>query len=254
MPWQPPNPTAGWRKTAEEAAGRVSYIIRTTLQIVAGGVIRYAKAAWDDTRTGFWLGVDPTGTPRFHIGGPAKSLLWDGADLRVKGALETPTVTIDDNGLAILAGDEGPNWLRLVDAEGNGVLHLSVADAPAAPWAALAVARPAADHTGYLDLELDGSLGDNVRVRLTTLYGTSGSARVQVQIGNQTVAEFTALTINAKFRRLTNLGDATAATDALNRQTADARYPLRSAGWSGTFRTDEISTITVADGQITGIT
>lgn len=252
MPWQPPNPATGWRKTAE-AAGRVSYIIRTTLQVVAGGVIRYAKTTWDDTRTGFWLGVDSAGIPRFHVGGPLKALLWDGADLRVKGDLQTPTVTIDDNGLAIRAGDDTPNWLRLVDADGAAVMHLSVADAPDAPWAALAVARPAAGHTGYLDLDLDGSLGENVRVRLTTTYGTSGSARVQVQIGNQTVAEMAAAGLNLKMRRMTNLADATADTDALNRQSADARYPLRTAGWSGTFRTDEICTVTVTDGQITGI-
>ncbi len=254
MTWRPPSSNSGWRKTAEEAAGRFTYIIRTTLQIVAGGILRYAKTTWDDTRAGFWLGVDSAGVPRFHIGNTSKALLWDGTDLTVKGDLQTPTVTIDDAGLAILAGDDTPNWLRFVDTDGAGIMHLSVADAPASPWAALAVARPASGHTGYLDLELDGSLGDNVRIRLTTLYGTSGSARIQFQIGNQTVLELAPLTISAKLRRITNLGDATADTDALNRQTADARYPLKSAGWSGTFRTDEISTITVTDGQITGVT
>jgi hypothetical protein len=253
MTWQPPSGNNGWRKTAEQAANRFTYIIRTTLQIVAGGVIRYAKTAWDDTRAGFWLGVDSAGVPRFHIGNTSKALLWDGSDLVVKGDLETPTVTIDDNGLAILAGDDTPNWLRFVDAAGTGVMHLSVSGAPAAPWAALAVARPANAHTGYLDLDLDGSLGENVRVRLVTTYGTTGSARIQLQIGNQTVLELANLTIDAKLRKITNLGDATADTDALNRQTADARYPLKSAGYTGTFRTDEINTVTVADGIITNV-
>lgn len=53
-------------------------------------------------------------------------------------------------------------------------------------------------------------------------------------------------------QRYTALADATAATDALNRQTGDARYPLRSDGWSGSFASGS-NVLTVASGIITGI-
>lgn len=54
--------------------------------------------------------------------------------------------------------------------------------------------------------------------------------------------------------RLTEIADATADTDALNRRTADGRYLPQSAGWTGSFPTPDGRTVTVTNGQITHVT
>ncbi len=50
-----------------------------------------------------------------------------------------------------------------------------------------------------------------------------------------------------------NCGDAAGAADAVNRRTGDARYLVKSAGWSGTFGTGDGRTVTVANGQVVGV-
>ncbi len=59
--------------------------------------------------------------------------------------------------------------------------------------------------------------------------------------------------VDVLFNRVINVADATANEDALNRRTGDGRYLRKTAGWSGSFATGDGRTVTVADGQITGV-
>ena len=54
-------------------------------------------------------------------------------------------------------------------------------------------------------------------------------------------------------KRITGVADAMVADDALNRQSGDGRYLQQSAGWSGSFTNGDGDTVTVVDGQITGV-
>ena len=60
-------------------------------------------------------------------------------------------------------------------------------------------------------------------------------------------------TIYVNLKRITGVGDATADTDALNRQSGDGRYVKQADGWSGSFTNGDGDTVTVVDGQIIGV-
>ncbi len=66
---------------------------KTITLATAAGVDTYinaGKTQWDNTQTGFILGIDDT-TPKFYIGSTTKYLSWDGSALVVRG-----TLTADD--------------------------------------------------------------------------------------------------------------------------------------------------------------
>lgn len=81
-----------------------------------------------------------------------------------------------------------------------------------------------------------------------TVSGGAGGAFVELSADY--VVSYAPIDVSGQ--KITTLGDATAATDALNRQTGDSRYPLKSDGWSGSFASGS-NVLTVASGIITGI-
>ncbi len=259
MTWQP-DPRTGWGRVAESIGARTLLVLRSVLQVAPGGIIRFGKTAYsDDTHRGFWIGVDGNGAAQLNIGGPDRSLKWTGSDLVIRGAFYTPTVAMDEAGLALREGDGMSNRLRYVTAEGEDVAALQ-ATADGGPWVSLATAQPAPAENGRLDLEVDGDFGANVRLRLeTTKGGGAASSRMQVQVGNQTRVEVdgagrlsAAGGLAAGGQRISVVGDAAADDDALNRRTGDSRYLSQAAGWTGSLAVGA-QTVSVVDGQITGV-
>ncbi len=100
-----------WVSGTDEAGSRFAQIIRSVLDVVAGGGLRAGKLTWDDdAHVGFWLGVGTDGVARFSVGGPAFWLKWTGSELLVRGRFSTP-------------GD--PNELDLfVEGDAGAALHL----------------------------------------------------------------------------------------------------------------------------------
>lgn len=243
MPWGRPQ-KGGWSTGSERETGtRFSQIIRTVLEVVAGGVIRAGKVTWDDdAHTGFWLGVCSDGVARFSVGGPAFWLKWTGSELLVRGKLST------------VGGDAADDRLRWIGVDGEDIAYLAATEA----WGhQLEVGVPRADMNGepaLMDLFVDGDLGASLRVRLQTERGAGAAGtKVLIQVGTGR----NVLTIdgngNVWARGAVDCADAQDDTDAVNRRTGDGRYVAKASGWSGSFRTDEIATVTVADGQITGV-
>jgi hypothetical protein len=267
-PWQRKRRKAGgWGGGGTETDGgrqpTWSHTITNITEVVKGGVIRYAKQAWDDvSRVGFWLGVPSDGVPRFHVGGTDKYLLWDGDDLEiVGGALYLPTVSIDAGGLCIHEGSDVTNQLRFVDDDGVAVGSLQGLGGGSCVLT-FATSQPvAAGDVGRIDFLIDGDIGASVGFRLETTKGSgASSAHFQVYIGNQLKFEIgsTGLLVakggvDANSKKLVNVADAAADTDALNRRTADGRYLAKSAGWTGTFATGDGRTVTVTNGQIVAV-
>jgi hypothetical protein len=170
-------------------------------------------------------------------------------------------VAIDDAGLAIRQGDDSSNQVRFVDAEGVACAAVQ-ATGDGSPWLVLATAQPdQPGDAGRLDLEVDGDMAANVRLRLETTRGAgAASSVVQVQIGNVDRLRVTDGApawarhgFDANSERIVNVADATAGTDGLNRQSGDARYLRAATGWSGTFATGDGRVVTVTGGQMVGV-
>jgi hypothetical protein len=245
MPWGKPQ-KHGWGSTPEEEpATRFSQVIRTIISLVPGGVIRYAKdGPDDDSHTGFWLGVTPEGVAKFSIGGPAGWLKWDGTKLVVRGSLST------------WSSDQGADYFAFVGRDGKFTGYLKGTDA----WGhfvELAVPRSVgeAGDPSFLDLFVDGDPNAGLRLRLWTEYGGGKAAsKCQLQVGNGhdvvvVSGEDDSLWVRGPVKCADPAGD----THALTRRAGDGRYVSKAAGWSGSFRTDEIATVTVVDGQITAV-
>jgi hypothetical protein len=243
MPWGRPR-KGGWSSTAEgEPVTRFSQVIRTVLSVMPGGVIRYGKdGPDDDAHTGFWLGVTGERVARFSVGGPAFWLKWTGSELLVRGKLST------------LGGDTADDRLRWVGVDAEDIAYLAATDA----WGhQLEIGIPRTDMAadpGQIDLFVDGDLGASVRLRLCTERDAGvGGSKVVVQVGTgRDVFEIDG-NGNVWARGVGRVADAAGETDAVNRRTGDIRYVLKEGGWSGTVRTNELRTITVVNGQVTGV-
>lgn len=173
MAWGKPK---GWT-TADEPVNRFAQVIRTILEVMPGGVIRYGKSGPDDdAHVGFWLGVGPDKVARFSVGGPAFWLKWTGAELLVRGRLST------------LGGEQADDRLRWVGVDNEDIAYVMATDA----WGhQVELGIPRADATGdpgMLDLFVDGDLGASLRLRLRTERG-AGKAGTLLQLlaGNQEV-------------------------------------------------------------------
>ena len=86
----------GWGSNKDDAGdlqGGITQIIRTVLEVVAGGVLRAVKRAYsDDTNAGWWLGVDTDGDAKLNIGDGDQFLKWTGEQLSVRGDLELEAI------------------------------------------------------------------------------------------------------------------------------------------------------------------
>jgi hypothetical protein len=278
----------GWKRPAAESdAGGVNLrqIIYTIVEVVKGGVIRYGKTAWDDAaHVGFWLGVSPDGTARFHVGGPGHALLWDGGTLTITGHVKAVSGELGD--LAITGTQTIAAGGKLTWDSGSGQLSpdgitfqagekrsATITWAGPADDAATLAAWPHVLLGNYLRIANTGATArdgrtevvvQSARAALVLLSAfsqltpnparvsvTAGDAGAWVELEGDGVALYAPLVLNDW--RIMHVGDAAADTDALNRRSGDARYVGKAAGWSGEFRTDEIATVTVVDGQITGL-
>lgn len=259
MGWRPGK--NGWGGGEEESVGNwLRQVIHTTIEVVKGGVLRAGKTAYtDDAHVGFWLGVDYDGKAKFNIGGPAYWLKWTGTQLEIQGFFRTPTVNIDDEGLAITQGELESNQLRFVDVNGEA---LGVVGCTQGPWLALVTAVPkSAGDLAMIDLWLDGDPDSSVGLRLRTVKGGGpASSELRFYFGNVVRAFFDVtgkLTVrgglDASNRKIVNVAAPVAVGDAVNLGVADGRYLPKAGGWSGSFRTDEINAVTVVDGQIVGV-
>lgn len=103
----------------------------------------------------------------------------------------------------------------------------------------------AAGGNRYVSLKMDSTPGASPSMLIAGSIGFMVSVSGSLQLAGG-LSFVTA-------QRILNLADATADTDALNRRSGDGRYVQRSAGWSGTFTTGDAKTVTVVDGQITGV-
>lgn len=256
-----PNPKTGWQAGEDPPTSILRHVLHTVLQVVPGGVIRAGKQGYDDdARAGFWLGTGSDGIPRFSLGGPRHALRWTGETLEITGWFSTPTVTIDDDGLAIVQGDELANQLRFVN-DADETLGLLEVTGDWGRWLILETTQPAAlDEVGRLDLAVDGDWGANVRLRLeTTKSRGPSSSFAKLMIGNETKFRVDSAGLvqgyggfDAMHNRVRFVADAEEEGDALNRRTGDGRYLVRSGGWSGQIPIGA-TTLTVEDGQIVGV-
>lgn len=251
--------------------GKIHRFMGTVLELVADGVIRAGKKSFDDnTAIGFWLGVDPTdGLVKFSLGGLANYLQFDGTDLKVSGDIEAAkiigTVAIDGGEITWadgrgVADDTGISFTEDV----NNVWDVGVTlDA----MLVIIVDDPAkgidVTHSKATGLAIRGYAdngGDGVQGRTTDGLGVNGLATAAggVAVKANASGGGTSLLLaggdaDAGNQKITNLADATANQDALNRQTGDARYLQQSSGWSGTFTNGDGDIVTVVNGQITDV-
>ena len=136
---------------------RTLLVLRSVLQ-VAGRHHPFGKTAYtDDTHRGFWIGVDGNGaaTAEHRRAGPLAEV--DGQRPVIRGAFYTPTVAMDEAGLALREGDGMSNRLRYVTA-GARTWRPTERRRTAGPGSACR--RPSPHHGERpVDLEVDGDFG-----------------------------------------------------------------------------------------------
>ena len=278
MTWQP-NKRTGWTKSRDEHSSRLSQVIRAVLEIVPGGVIRAGKETYSDLTAGFWLGIDGDGLAKLHVGNAAYYLRWTGAQLEVAHVI-TGAVRVD-GGAIEWAGGKGR-------ADDSGLQHIESAQRfwDVRPGSDRVMRVQAGDGYYGCAIEAFGANGYALFAESDTGYGVMGCAATGVGVtgvsdyigvlassldtGLEAIAFETGTAIRARalngatalaivggvvdggLQRYTQLADATDDVDALNRRTADGRFLRKSAGWTGSFTADG-QTVTVVDGQITGV-
>ena len=106
----------GWGSHKDDALEDLSgirQVIHAIVEVVAGGVLRAVKRAYtDDTRAGWWLGVDSDGKAKLNIGDAHQFLKWTGERVSVRG----------DLALQALLGKFDGGGVVWEDADGNPVL------------------------------------------------------------------------------------------------------------------------------------
>lgn len=249
MSWGKPR-KGGWSATgAEEPVTRFTQIIRSIVQVMPGGVIRYGKTGPDDdAHTGFWLGVTTDGVARFSVGGPGFWLKWDGSAVQICGYIVIP------------ANPDNNTWLswRGDDGEPCGYVH----SWDSGSWHMMELGLPIPHHPdgwGVIDVFADGDFGKSLRLRLITKRGQPAEEqKMTLLIGNME-SFYVDGNRNAWLDGRFAAAAAVNAGELVNLGQADARYVAKSAGWSGSFRTDEAAgiagaaTVTVVNGQITAV-
>ena len=215
---------------------------------------------YDDETVGFWLGVDAAdGLAKFNIGDADNYLIFDGADLLVSGDIEAATITgtvaivggelawagglgvASDEGISIIASSSVSldRAYAMVETNGSEIAfysaYTSFTFGGAEPGLASHAVLRSLGTTGVMD-------GAHARTQIEAL-STTGYAHIVLDLTNDAGSLTIDFVIDDAGNAssdfgglvLSSLGDAVAATDALNRQTADGRYLAKSTGWTGTF-------------------
>lgn len=108
----------GWGAHKDDAADDLTHfrqVIHAVVEVVAGGVLRAVKRAYtDDTRAGWWLGVDSDGKAKLNIGDADQFLKWTGERVSVRG----------DLALQALLGKFDGGGVIWEDAAGDPVLSI----------------------------------------------------------------------------------------------------------------------------------
>ena len=114
----------GWgshKDDAEEGGTLFRQVIHAVLEVVAGGVLRAVKRAYtDDTRAGWWLGVDSDGLAKLNIGDGDQFLKWTGERLSVRGDLELEAILGKLDGGGVVWADAAGDPVLTVGAEVDG--------------------------------------------------------------------------------------------------------------------------------------
>ena len=271
-----------WSNHADEPPSRYSFtgIIKAIIEVVPGGVLRAGKTAYsDDANVGFWLGVDTDSLAKFNIGSSTFYLKWTGSELHVKGTITWAggKGVLDESGLGFT--EDANNYLlmnvggsvsgALVEIRSNNRtygLHVVNADLGVASYGigAETSGRGAAIYgllTGIPPIDGQAAIKGQTSNNTTgyTSYAVHGRGRghnigvVAEADASGYALQIVGANVDGGSKRYTSLADAVLATDALNRQTGDARYLQQSAGWTGTFATGDGRTATVVNGQITAV-
>lgn len=244
MSWGKPR-KGGWSNTGGESepVTRFTQVIRSIVQVMPGGVIRYGKSdPDDDAHTGFWLGVTTTGVARFSVGGPGFWVKWTGIALEICGYVVIP------------ANPDNRTWLSWRGADGKTCGYVHALDSGG--WHVMELGTPVPhlpDGWGMLDLIVDGDLGKQLRLRLLTKRGQPAAEQKLALLVGNVERFYIDGEANGWLEGRFAAAAAVEAGELVNLGQADGRYLAQSAGWSGSFRTDEIATVTVVDGQITGV-
>lgn len=283
MSWRPGR-RGGWLAAGaeREPVSNVTQVLKGVLQVAPGGAIRAGKKSYsDDATVGFWLGVDSDKVAKLNLGGATHFVKWSGTRLEVAGAI---TGALSVNGGAIIWGggkgraddtglehveDSRRFWKLKPDSDrflwvlgGNGYEGSAI---EAYSERGAGVFGESSSNTGVAGQSSTGvgvlGVSDYVGVEgLSDGIGVQGRSQSLGGVAVKALASggATALVIGGGLvdggsQRYTNLADATAGTDGLNRQTGDGRYVQKSAGASGSFKTADGRTVTVTNGQITSI-
>ena len=239
---------------------RLQGVIGSILEMAVGGVIRAGKQTYGDTSVGFWLGVDDDGLAKFSIGNNIYFLQWTGTLLEL--GFGASGIVIGGNGLTLgvpssYAETSAVTWKYGADRVGD--LYATLLDYVPESSVVL-IARDVSGYNTLMDVRAENGAGTHSTARLVAKAGyTTAHVRAEV-VGMSGFVYITAANIQITGTvslggtyRITQIADATDATDALNRQTGDGRYLQQSAGASGSFTTVDGKTVTVVDGQITAI-
>lgn len=111
----------GWGSHKDDALEDLSgirQVIHAIVEVVAGGVLRAVKRAYtDDTRAGWWLGVDSDGDAKLNIGDGDQFLKWTGEQLSVRGDLELEAILGKLDGGGVVWADEAGDPVLSIGAQ-----------------------------------------------------------------------------------------------------------------------------------------
>ena len=225
----------------------------------------------DDTHVGFWLGVDSDNKAKFNLGGATHSLKWTGTQLEITGLLTWSGGKGVANDTGLTYTESANSWLK-VDSTAAYLLRVYSKIADFASGGGLFETDEGNAVYGYASTSGKGVMG--VSESGSGVYGNSASGAGVFGIGTLTGVKGQSLTgvavhayaqnsagtslkvegakVDGGSQRYTNLADATAATDAVNRQTGDGRYLVQLGGYTGSFVVGA-QTVTVVNGQITSV-
>lgn len=172
----------------------------TTVQ--AGGSIQQGKSTFDNTTTGFILGMDSkVGLAKFYIGSPSVYLNWDGATLTTNGTITGGSLaigsnaTIDSSGNATFIGVSSINKKAYTNFESSGRFISVVGGTGANTFGNQGVTvSPGATSTSYSKLlwKIGNVFTNNPTFTITiyanSLHQASGTSRCFFGMGQPTVA------------------------------------------------------------------
>lgn len=192
--------------------------VDTSTTITATGSMQAGKKTYDNTATGYILGVDPKdGAAKFYIGNTTKYINWDGTTLSVVGGVSISSLDIPDTTTAssMHVDTSGNTWWGSNVASGLANANASITAAGAAVFKNISVGGSTTTYTinnsGIYSFG-DGSDGVGAADGSTALAGATLAANVytltrDVYFTNLTIS--TGITIKPSGYRIFGTGTLT---------------------------------------------